>query len=78
MYEDLTDEQLVTLRTDLRLAYHTLISGQQAAEIRYGEQGEKFHAANPALCEAAITKVNAEIARRAGHRPGGFTVVHGG
>ena len=31
MYDDLTVEQLTSLRTDIRLAYHALISGQQAA-----------------------------------------------
>lgn len=66
MYDDLTDEQLVTLRTDLRLAYHALIAGQQPAEIRYGEHGEKFHPANPAMCEAAIARINGTLARRAG------------
>lgn len=66
MYDDLTDEQLVALRTDLRLAYHSLIAGGQPAEIRYGDQGEKFHPANPAMCETAIARINATLARRAG------------
>lgn len=78
MYEDLTVEQLTQLRTDLRLAYHSLIAGGQSAEIRYGEHGEKFHAASPALVEAAISKINAELARRTGAARGGFTVLHGG
>lgn len=66
MYEDLTVEQLTALRTDLRLAYHTIIAGQQPAEIRYGEHGEKFHAASSAACEIAIANINRELSRREG------------
>lgn len=66
MYDDLTDEQLTTLRTDLRLAYHSLIAGGQPAEIRYGEHGEKFHPASATMCETAIARINATLARRNG------------
>lgn len=75
MYDDLTDEQLVALRTDLRLAYHALIAGQQPAEIRYGEHGEKFHPANASMCETAIARINATLARRTGTGGALFPVV---
>lgn len=78
MYEDLTEAQLTQLRTDLRLAYHALIAGTAQSQIRYGDHGESFHPTTPAACEAAISRINAELKRRSGGRSGGFTVMHGG
>lgn len=77
MYDDLTVEQLISLRTDIRLAYHALISGQQAAEIRYGEHGETFHPASPELCELTIARINATITRKSGGRSGAIIPVVG-
>lgn len=71
MFDDLTDAQLVTMRTQLRDAVIALASGKQTAEVRYGETGRKFHPADLAATEALLNRVVAEINKRAGSTSSG-------
>jgi hypothetical protein len=77
VFDDLTLDQLKTLRVDLRTAYQKLVLGQATAEIRYGELGEKFHPANPEACEKLLARVDAEIAKREGCLTGAIIPVVG-
>jgi hypothetical protein len=71
MFDDLTDAQLVTLRSDLRTALIDLASGKKAAEVKYADTSRKFHPADIGAVDALLNRVIAEIARRAGTGSGG-------
>jgi hypothetical protein len=77
MFDDLTDAELATMRTQLRDAVIKLASGEKTAEVRYGETGRKFHPADLAATEALLNRVVAEIARRAGTGSGAIFPVTG-
>lgn len=77
MFDDLSDAELATMRTDLRAAVIALATGKQTAEVRYGETGRKFHPANQAAAESMLNRVVAEIARRAGTPSGAIFPVAG-
>lgn len=66
MFDDLSDAELVALRTQLRTAVIALGLGEKTAEVRYGDNGRKFHPADQAAAEAMLNRVIAEIAKRAG------------
>jgi hypothetical protein len=66
MFDDLTLDQLKTLRSELRTAYQKLVLGQATAEIRYGEMGHKFHPADAKACEIFLARVNEAIAKLEG------------
>lgn len=66
MFDDLTDAELVTMRTDLRAAVIALNTGSRTAEVRYGDSGRKFHPADPAGTQDLLNRVIAEINKRAG------------
>lgn len=61
MFDDLTLEQLTTLKTQLRDAYVKLVSGALVVEVRYGELGHKFAPTSPDACETLIAKVQTSI-----------------
>lgn len=78
MFDDLTLDQLKTMRTQLRDAVIALASGKQTAEVRYGDTGRKFHPADLGATEALLNRVVAEIGRREGATSGGAIFPMGG
>lgn len=66
MFDDLSDAEIATLRTQLRDTVIALASGKQTAEVRYGDTGRKFHPADLPSTEALLNRVVAEITRRSG------------
>jgi hypothetical protein len=78
MFDDLTLDQLKTMRTNLREALVALATGKQTAEVRYGETGRKFHPADPAATQAMLNRVIAAIeAREVGGRRSGAIFPRG-
>lgn len=66
MFDDLTLEQLTTLKTDLRTAYVKLVSGALVVNVRYGELGHQFAPTTPEACDKLLSKVQAAIDKQNG------------
>ena len=66
MFDDLSDAELVAMRTQLRDAVIVLASGKQTAEVRCGDTGRTFHLADLPANEALLNRIVAEITRRGG------------
>jgi hypothetical protein len=77
MFDDLTLDQLKTMRTNLRDAVLKLAAGEKTAEVRYGETGRKFHPANLDATQALLNRVIAAIDAREGRSGGAIFPVGG-
>ena len=73
----MTTEELNAARfrlANLETAYDKLITGEQSAEVRYGEFSEKYHAADATRLERTIASLRDSIARAEGSSAGGVVI----